>query len=182
MRLNTFTLIKNSLPIAFAYLILGFTFGAIFSLKGGSTLESFVISLFCFAGAAQFVALEFYKPHFPVLLFFVTIFILNIRHIFYGLSFIGSWKGLKNIYLFGSLTDENFGISSLYRNHDLKDRDWIKIFALNQSYWVIGCTLGTLVPLKLISNIQGADFSLIALFVAIFASSIRKRRAKHANQ
>ena len=173
--LSNKNIFKNSLPIAFAYLILGFTFGALFSLKGGSSFEALIISVFCFAGAAQFVAIEFYRPDFSALFMFITIFTLNIRHIFYGISFLNTWTGYRKIYLFLALTDENFGISNLYREHKPSDKEWVKIYALNHSYWVLGCFSGSLVPSSFIQNILGADFSLTALFVAIFAGSMRKR-------
>jgi 4-azaleucine resistance transporter AzlC len=176
MHLSNRNIIKNSLPIAFAYIILGFTFGALFSSKGGTPLEALVISLFCFAGAAQFVALEFYKPDFPVVFMFVTIFTLNIRHVFYGMSYINTWKGIKKIYLLMSLTDENFGISNYYRSFKPSDNEWIKIYSINHGYWVFGCIAGSLIPLELFNRVLGAEYSLIALFIAIFASSMKRRK------
>lgn len=175
MPLSHKSIFKNSLPVAFAYLILGFTFGALFSAKGGSALESFLISTFCFAGAAQFVALEFYRPDFSWAFLFITIFTLNIRHIFYGISFLNTWSGRSKVYLFMALTDENFGISTLYRKHAPSAKDWLKIYALNHSYWIVGCTVGSLIPGEFMKSIQGADFALIALFMSIFASSMKKR-------
>lgn len=176
MPLSNKNILKNSLPIAFAYLVLGFTFGVLFSSKGGSSFEALMISIFCFAGAAQFVAIEFYRPDFSPWLMFLTIFTLNIRHIFYGISFLNTWRGYRKIYLFLSLTDENFGISNLYREHKPNDKEWVKIYALNHAYWVVGCFSGSLVSSSLVNTIVGADFSLIALFIAIFASAMRKRK------
>lgn len=176
MPLSNKSIIKNSLPVAFAYLVLGFTFGALFSSKGGSPFEALIISIFCFAGAAQFVAIEFYRPDFSAIFMFITIFTLNIRHIFYGISFLNTWAGYKKIYLYLALTDENFGISNIYREHKPSDNEWLKIYALNHSYWVVGCFSGSLVSSSFINRIVGADFSLIALFIAIFASAMRRRK------
>jgi 4-azaleucine resistance transporter AzlC len=176
MPLSNRSILKNSIPIAFAYIVLGFTFGALFSSKGGSSFEALIISVFCFAGAAQFVAIEFYRPDFSAPFMFLTIFTLNIRHVFYGISFLNTWSGFRKIYLFLALTDENFGISNLYRDHKPSEKDWVKIYSLNHSYWVIGCFSGSLLPSDLFQKVLGADFSLIALFVAIFASAIRKRK------
>ena len=176
LRIDNKTIFRNSLPIAFAYIVLGFTFGALFSSKGGSPIEAILISIFCFAGAAQFVAIEFYKSDFSIISMFLTIFILNLRHIFYGISLINSWTGYRRYYLLMSLTDENFGISNLYLDKKPNENEWLKIYGLNHSYWILGCLLGSLMPSTLIQNIIGADFSIIALFVAILASSIRKRK------
>ncbi len=176
MSLKTQELLKNSLPVALGYLTLGFTFGVLFSGKGGSAIEAFLISLFCFAGAAQFIALQFYKPDFSILFMFSTIFLLNIRHVFYGLKYLNLWdKGLGRIYLFSALTDENYGMTNLYSSSKLTQKDWLKVFGLNHSYWVFGCTLGALVPGQVIQYIQGADFSQVALFIVIFASSLKSK-------
>jgi 4-azaleucine resistance transporter AzlC len=176
MSLKPKELFKNSLPVALGYLTLGFTFGVLFSGKGGSAIEAFLISLFCFAGAAQFISLQFYKPDFSILFLFSTVFLLNIRHIFYGLKHLNLWgKGLERLYLFSALTDENYGMTSVYSASKLTQRDWLKVFGLNHSYWVFGCTLGALVPGELIDYIKGADFSLVALFIVIFASSLKAK-------
>lgn len=176
MPLSNRSIIKNSLPVAFAYILLGLTFGVFFSAKGGSPLESLIISFFCFAGAAQFVALEFYSNEFSPLFMFITIFILNIRHLFYGMAFSNVWKGSRKVYLFMALTDENFGISNMYRHHKPNEQIWLKIFMLNHAYWVFGCFSGSLIPSSFIQTVVGAEFSLIALFVVIFASAVKKRR------
>jgi 4-azaleucine resistance transporter AzlC len=175
MPLSNKSIIKNSLPVAFAYILLGLTFGVFFSAKGGSSLESLFISLFCFAGAAQFVALEFYSNGFSPLFMFITIFILNLRHVFYGMAFSNVWKGGHKIYLFMALTDENFGISKMYREHKPNENEWLKIFMLNHAYWIFGCFTGSLFSAHFIQRVVGAEFSLIALFVVIFASAVKKR-------
>ena len=51
---------------------------------------------------------------------------------------------------------------------------------LNQSYWVIGCTLGALIGSHLTFNTEGIEFVLTALFVTIFVDqwlSATKHRA-----
>lgn len=176
MSLSRREIIKNSLPVALGYLSLGFTFGVLFTGKGGSAIEAFMIALFCFAGAAQFISLQFYRPESSFTFMFLTIFLLNIRHVFYGLKHLNLWpRGFSRFYLFCALTDENYGMTSLYSSKDLNWKDWVKVFGLNHSYWIIGCTLGALVPSTMIDLIQGADFSLIALFIVIFAGALKSK-------
>ena len=175
MSLSNKQILKNSLPIAFTYITLGITFGVLFSQKGGSALETFLIALFCFAGSAQFIAIEFYGPNNSLAILFSTVFLVNIRHSIYSFSFLNMWKGWKRIYLFSALTDENFGVSQFYRQLTPTDSEWVKIFSLNHIYWIIGCVLGNFTPPELIESFQGSEFSLTALFVAIFTSSIKKR-------
>lgn len=180
MSLKTTEILKNSIPVAFAYITLGLTFGALFNSKGGAPLEALVIAVFCFAGAAQFVALEFYRPDTSFAFLFVTIFTINFRHIFYGSSFLSKWHSPQKYYLLSALTDENFGIASLYKEKRLSGQDWIKVFSLNHSYWVLGCVLGSLVPSSVLQRFLGAEFSLTALFLAIFATAIKKRKTQSA--
>lgn len=179
MPLKTKDLIFKSLPVALGYLGLGFTFGVLFSSKGGGPLEAFLISLLCFAGAAQFVALEFYNSESSFFFMFFTIFLLNIRHIFYGLKHLSLWRtGIHRAYLFSALTDENYGMTSVYSHYKLTEKEWVQIFGLNHLYWVFACTLGALVPGGLMEYVKGADFSLVALFIVIFASALKSKKTK----
>jgi 4-azaleucine resistance transporter AzlC len=149
------------------------TFGALFTSKGGTAIESFIIATFCFAGAAQFASLEFYNTNSSFILLFVTVFIINLRHFFYGISFLNMWSGWRKIYLFSAITDENFGISQVYSKLKPTEKDWLKIFGLNHFYWVFGCVVGSFIPVDFLKILKGADFALLALFVAILASSIK---------
>ncbi|MFY7994332.1 MAG: AzlC family ABC transporter permease [Bacteriovoracaceae bacterium] len=177
MSLKTSELIARSLPVALGYLALGFTFGVLFSSKGGSPFEAFIISLLCFAGAAQFVALEFYKSDSSFIFMIITIFLLNLRHVFYGLRHLSLWRrGVSQWYLFLALTDENYGMTNVYSKSQLTQSEWVKVFGLNHFYWVLACTMGALVPVSVMDYIKGADFSLVALFIVIFASAIKSKR------
>ena len=96
--------------------------------------------------------------------------------VFYGLKHLNLWEsGIERLYLFSALTDENYGMTNVYSASKLTQRDWLKVFGLNHSYWVFGCTLGALVPGQVIDYIKGADFSLVALFIVIFASSLKSK-------
>ena len=175
MGLKNSDLLKNSLPIAFAYIILGFTFGVLFRGKGGTPIEAFLISAFGYSGVSQFIALEFYQGGFPVLVLFSTLIVINLRHVLYGIPFLNLWHGHLKFYLFGTLTDEAFALSQIYRSKKPSMLEWVKIHFLNHSYWIFGCVSGSLVPASVVHKMLGADFALIALFIAIFASTTRKK-------
>jgi predicted branched-subunit amino acid permease len=66
-------------------------------------------------------------------------------------------------------------MTSVYPLARLTQKDWLKVFGLNHSYWVLGCTFGALVPGHIIEYIKGADFSLVALFIVIFASALKTK-------
>ncbi len=167
----------KSAPIALSYLILGGAFGAIFASKGGTPIEAFFISLSCYAGAAQFLAIEFYKADFSAWLLFASVCIINLRHIIYGLNLISYFpRGIVRIYLLSSLTDESFGISGLYDKEKLTKKNWMLIFGLNHFYWVFGCVLGSILNSQSDSFNRYANVLLVFFFTSVLANIIRTKR------
>jgi 4-azaleucine resistance transporter AzlC len=76
-----------------------------------------------------------------------------------------SWK--KNYLIFG-LTDETF---ALLKTNEVKEEEKEKVYliitALNQSYWIIGSVVGAVLGNILPFNYDGIEFSLTALFVVL---------------
>lgn len=173
MSLATRSLLRASLPVAAGYLSLGFTFGLMFSELGGTTLEAFVISVLCFAGAAQFLALTSYSAGFNPWTLLLSLVILNFRHIFYTLNLWPAIKELRSrFYLVAALTDENFASWNLHRKM-LSKAQYPVMFGLNHFYWIAGCTLGSLVPSQLLAGLKGIDFALTALFLVLLLGQLR---------
>ena len=77
---------------------------------------------------------------------FLTAFVVNARHLFYGISMLERFRGLgpKRFYLIFGMCDETFSINYATQAPDGVDRGWFMFFItiLNQLYWVVGCTLG----------------------------------------
>lgn len=174
-RLRYSEILKASLPVIIGYSALGFTFGVLFQQKGGTAIESLFISLFTFAGAAQFLAIDFYNSNADMLTFFIAIFLLNIRHMIYGLTSLnklGKWNA-KKVYLIHALTDENFGMLNFFSKRNLKQKDLVKLFFTNQLFWMMGCTAGVLLASSLNMKIKGMDFILTALFLILIVENIK---------
>ena len=97
---------------------------------------------------------------------------VNARHLFYGLSMLGKFKGLgwKRPYLIFGMCDETFAINSTAKIPAGIDRGWFYFWVTlcNQLYWVTGATLGGLIGAHLPFNTDGLDFVLTALFLVIF--------------
>jgi len=165
-----FSIFKMTIPVLMGYIPLGMAFGLLLSNMLIPWYYAFFMSVFIFAGAGQFLALGLFASHATILEIGVATFLLNLRHTFYGLSMISalknfSWK--KNYVIFG-LTDETF---ALLKTNDIKEeereRAYVIITALNQSYWVIGSVIGALLGNILPFNYKGIEFSLTALFVVL---------------
>ena len=85
-----------------------------------------------------------------------------------------SWK--KHYLIFG-LTDETF---ALLKTSDVpeanRERAYLLITALNQSYWIFGSVAGALLGNILPFNYEGIEFSLTTLFVVLSIELYKKNR------
>ena len=107
----------------------------------------------------------------PVYAFFLTLMV-NVRHLFYGLSMLEKYKntGWKKFYLIFGMCDESFTVNCTVDPPEDVDRGWFMFFvnALNQFYWVTGATAGALLGYVIHFNTTGIEFVMTALFVVMF--------------
>lgn len=161
-----------TVPICLGFLFLGTSYGILMGTKGFSFVWPMCMSAFIFAGSMEFVTVNLLLSAFNPIAAFLLALMVNARHLFYGLSMLKSFKGLgwKRPYLIFGMCDETFAINSTARIPDGIDRGWFYFWvtACNQSYWVIGATLGGLIGSHLPFDTNGLDFVLTALFLVIF--------------
>jgi 4-azaleucine resistance transporter AzlC len=142
------------------------------------------MSVFIYAGSAQFLCALLFAQMTSLVEIFIAVFLLNLRHFFYGLSMIGEFKLLKGFakkYSVFGLTDETFALlKSLQLPKDEKERAFVTITFLNQTYWVIGTLIGSLAGNLLPFNFKGIEFALSALFVVLGVELYQRNRAKKA--
>jgi 4-azaleucine resistance transporter AzlC len=159
-----------TIPVLMGYIPLGMAFGLLLSSLNMPWYYAFFMSIFIFAGAGQFLALGLFATQATILEIGIATFLLNLRHTFYGLSMISSLKDFswKKYYVIFGLTDETFALLKT-RDIDKKDRErvYLIITALNQSYWVIGSIIGAVLGNILPFDYKGIEFSLTALFVVL---------------
>lgn len=164
----------------FGYVPLGMAFGILFQGLGYPWYFATLMGLFVFAGAAQFMAIGLLTAQAGLLEVAVSTLALNSRHIFFGLSVLGRYRcrGLKKAYLIFGLTDETYSlITSTEPRGDQNEQDYyLTITALNQSYWVVGCTLGAVTGNLADFNTAGMDFALTALFLVLLIEQWAKIR------
>ena len=102
----------STIPVLSGYLVLGIGFGIILKANGYGALVSFVMSLMIYAGSMQYVAIGLLTHKTPLLTIALTTFMVNARHLFYGISMLDKYKntGKKKPYLIFSLTDETYSL------------------------------------------------------------------------
>lgn len=177
--MNFFAIFKLTIPVLMGYIPLGMAFGLLLSKLLIPWYYALFMSVFIFAGSGQFLALTLFASQATILEIGIATFLLNLRHTFYGLSMISTFKDFswkKNYLIFG-LTDETF---ALLKTSDVPERNrenaYLLITFLNQSYWVIGSVLGAFLGNILPFNYEGIEFSLTALFVVLSIELYKKNR------
>lgn len=171
---------KISLPVLFGYLSLGIAFGIVLTDAGYPWYLSPIMSIFMYAGAAQFVAIGLFASGASLSIILLTEFFVNIRHIVYGLSLIskfsdcGKWK----VYLIFSLTDETYSLLTSLEESENPRKKYLFVFIslLNHLYWITGSTIGALVGNILPFKLEGSDFALSALFAVLVIEQIKKHK------
>ncbi len=181
--------LKTTLPVLFGYIPMGMAFGLLLVDQGYAWYWATLMGIFIFAGAAQFMAIGLLAAHAGMFEVAITTLLLNSRHVFYGLSLIHSLKakGWRRFYIIFGLTDETYSLLTAHHatrtqanpknqiNSDEGEFQFI-IAALNQSYWVAGCTLGALLGSVITVNTTGLDFTLPALFMVLVIDQYKATR------
>lgn len=166
------TAFLDTVPVMTGYVFLGFGFGILMHQCGFGVLWAGAMSLFIYAGSMQYVAVSLLTSGAGLLVTAMTTFVVNARHLFYGISMIEGYKGTgrKKPYLVFGLTDETYSLVSQIRVPDGVSKPgycfWVTLF--DHVYWVAGTLLGSLAGTILPINFEGVEFALTALFVTIF--------------
>jgi len=171
-RKNLKTVFLDTLPVMTGYLFLGAGFGVLLAKSGYGIGWSLFMSIFVFAGSAQFLTVELLASHASLLSTAIAIALLNARHLFYGISLLDTYKqaGKKKWYLIFALTDETYALVTQKQPPEGMQRHTycLLVSAFDHLYWIIGCAAGSLAGAFLPLELTGLDFVLTALFVTMF--------------
>ncbi len=170
---------RLTLPILFGYLPLGTAFGVLFTTQlDYPGWAAPLMGILIYAGAGQILSVSLLAAGAGLVEVAIAMFVLNARHLFYGLSLLGRFRGAgwRKPYLIFGLTDETYSLlTSRPRTGSVEDeqrRDF-RITACNQAYWVVGCALGALLGRNLAFDSTGIDFALVALFLVLAIEQLR---------
>lgn len=169
-----------TVPILAGFLFLGATYGIYMNVSGFGFLYPMIMSMTVFAGSAEFVAVSLLLSAFDPIQAFLMILMINARHLFYGISLLEKYSGTgwKKFYLIFGMCDESFSINCSVNIPEDADKGWFMFFVtlLNQSYWVLGATLGGIFGQFINFNTEVLDFVMTAMFVVIFLEQWLKEK------
>lgn len=166
------TTFLDTVPVLTGYLFLGAGFGILLGEKTGLGVGwAAIMALTMFAGSGQYLAVSLIADHASLISVAIATFLVNARHIFYGISLLTPYKGAgkKKTYMIFGLTDETYSLVTQNEPPEGMTRHTycFLVTLFNQIYWIIGCSLGNLMSLLPIS-FEGMEFVLTALFVTMF--------------
>ncbi len=171
----------DTLPVLAGYLFAGTAFGLLLFSAGFGWPWAVSASVLVYAGSLQFLLVPFLAQGAHVFTVLIMSLAVNSRHIFYGLSFIESFRqmGWRRPYMIFSLTDETYSLLCLNMNTPNNTPNYyFSVALLNQCYWVAGSLLGSLAGALLPLATTGVDFAMTALFVVIFTEQWLASKSK----
>lgn len=161
-----------TIPVLTGYLFIGIAFGVMYQEKGYNFIWAAVMSILVYAGSGQYLAVNFFAPGVSFFQVIFMTFMVNVRHIFYGLSLLERFAkmGKQRLYMIFSLTDETYSLYFITKVPEGVDENkfLLAIALLDQSYWVIGSVIGALAGSLIPFDSTGIDFAMTALFLVIF--------------
>ncbi|MER0101843.1 MULTISPECIES: AzlC family ABC transporter permease [unclassified Corynebacterium] len=171
--------IKDTWAAALGLIPLGLAFGLLMVQSGFSWWWTPIFSIVIYAGSMEFLAISMVTGGVSALSSLLTGFMVNFRHIFYGLTFprkrINSPVG--KAYSTYALTDETYAIvSALPREERPTGIRILSIQIFCQILWVGGGLVGALAGQVIPSSVEGMEFALVALFVVLAMDSFRNNQ------
>ncbi len=174
----------KTIPIMTGFLFLGTAYGIYARTQGLPAATPIIMAAVVFAGSMEFVAVDLMTTAFDPLGAFVMAVMVNARHLFYGISMLGKYKGTGKFkpYLIFGMCDESFSVNCTAEIPSGVDAGkyyfWVTL--LNQAYWVTGAALGSLAGSFIGVELPGLDFVMTALLVVIFLDNWLKEK-NHAS-
>lgn len=170
--------VKDCVPTLLGYLSIGFAAGVVEKTAGLSIIEIALLSIFVYAGSAQFIAAGMIAMSSPVSAIIFTIFFVNLRHFLLSAALSPYFRHLspwKNMFVGSLLTDETFGVAI---NH-------LSSKKFGSYKWMVGLNITAYLN-WILANIAGGffgnwipnperfglDFALPAMFIGLLVLQI----------
>lgn len=169
-----------TIPVLTGYLFIGIAFGVMYAEKGYSFLWAILMSVMVYAGSGQYLAVNFFVPGISFIQVIFLTFMVNVRHIFYGISLLERFNkvGKSRWYMIFALTDETYSLLCTTKVPEgvNESKFLFAISVLDHSYWVLGSAIGAVAGTLLPISSEGIDFAMTALFVVIFIEQWMERK------
>ena len=168
---------KAALPIVLGYLPVALTFGVLARKAGFTSFEVGLMSLFVYAGASQFLAIEMISKGMAGFSIVLATFFINLRHFLMSSNLSLYFKNIRLpilALLSAQLTDESYAVA-------ISKLPWVKnrppfllgLQITSQLAWVGGSVAGAFFSSLAKSTEWGLPFALPALFICLLVLQIK---------
>lgn len=165
---------EAALPIMLGYVAIGIPCGILNASIGLNALQVFLLSVFFYSGAGQFMLPNMYLAGAPLASIIASISLVNTRQMLYSASFAPYCEnGRKRLtFLFGAtVTDESFGVNTEKfeaGNWSVEKALWVNIFSC--ASWTISNCLGVAIGSLLDIPLTIAAFAMTSIFICLMCS------------
>ncbi len=169
--------LQSGLSIAIGYLPIALTFGLLAKTTGITLIETLSMSIFVYAGASQYIALNLISLGTGAFEIILTTFIVNIRHFLMSASLNEMSEddsiSKKIVYSYG-ITDETFSVAATNEGK-VSARYMFGLTSIAYLSWVINSGVGYVIGAALPETLQESmSVALYAMFVGLLVPSLKK--------
>ena len=173
---NDFRLaVADSSVVMLGIAVLGLGLGIILNAHGLPIWTAPLLSALVFAGSVEFLMVGMLSGGVPLASIAVTVFLVNARHLVYGLSYpLHSVKGFwAKALAIHTLCDEAFALNT---GPDRNERSGARILWVNVLIyvsWILSVILGYVLGASFLSSLKGVDFVMVAIFTVLAMDGYR---------
>ncbi len=167
--------LADAAPVGLGLIPLGLAFGVLITQAGFDWWWAPLFSLLIYAGSMEFLAIGLLGAVTPLYSLAAATFLVNFRHVFYGLSFpIESIRSrVAKVYAVYALTDEVYAITATRNRAEMTGARTLTIAVTCQALWVLPGIVGGLIGMALPAGLDGLQFALAALFTVLAVDAWR---------
>ena len=170
--------VRDIAPVMIATVPFGLIFGAVAVQEGLSAGEALFMSSAVYAGASQFVALEFWTDPLPVWTILLSVLAVNLRHVLYGAALgrkMTHWPAWQRYVGFGLMVDPTFAMADLRGGPRLSAAYYFGLCLPLYANWFFSTLAGSIFG-ALLGGAERIpmDFVVIAYFIFLIVG-FRKR-------
>lgn len=167
--------VADSSVVMLGIAVLGLGLGIILNAHGLPIWTAPLLSALVFAGSVEFLMVGMISGGASVASIALTVFLVNARHLVYGLSYpLHSVKGFwAKALAIHTLCDEAFALNS---GPDRNERSGARILWVNTLIyvsWILSVVLGYVLGASFLNDLKGVDFVMVAIFTVLAMDGYR---------
>ncbi|NLU49481.1 MAG: AzlC family ABC transporter permease [Syntrophomonadaceae bacterium] len=181
-RKELLTGIKDAVPIVLGYFPLGFAFGVLANSDAGMSVgEATLMSVMCFTGAGQYIAVGLLKEGAAAITIILANLLVNLRYFLFATSLVPFLKTVPTriaTLLSYGLTDETYAVSvAHYARFPATSYYLAGLNLTSHVGWIASSALGACMG-QLVADTgrYGLDFALPAMYAVLLVMVVKRKQ------